>query len=109
MALSAPQTTVAQLHDMRERREPLTLLDVREPWEIAVAQVPGSVNIPLQQIPGRLKELDATSAIIVMCKVGARSQMTVNFLLSQGFSRVSNLQGGIDAWSREIDPNVPNY
>lgn len=109
MAAQAPLMTVAELRALRERGEPLTLLDVREPWEFDLARIPGTRNIPLQQIPGRLKELDAGSAIIVICKVGARSQVAANFLLDQGFERVANLQGGINAWSREIDPNVPTY
>ena len=109
MLTHAPQMTVATLREMLQRGSALTLLDVREPWEIALASLPGTLDIPLNQIPARLKELDADSAIIVMCKAGARSQMAADFLIAQGFSRVSNLQGGIDAWSREIDPSVPTY
>ena len=85
------------------------LLDVREPWEVALASIPGSLCIPLHEVPSRLEELDAAREIIVMCKLGGRSQHAAEFLAAQGFSRVSNLQGGIDAWARDIDPNVPEY
>ena len=85
------------------------LLDVREPWEVALAQIAGSVCIPLDEIPDRWKELDADSEIIVMCKRGSRSQRAADFLAAHGFARVKNLQGGIDAWARDIDPEVGEY
>jgi len=105
----APQTSVMRLKQLLDSGADFCLLDVREPWETALAAFPRSLNMPLNEIPRRLKELDAASVIIVACKVGGRSQLAANFLLSQGFDRVSNLQGGIDAWSREIDPSVPAY
>jgi rhodanese-related sulfurtransferase len=85
------------------------LLDVREPWEVALAQIAGSVCIPLDEIPQRWKELDADSEIIVMCKRGGRSQRAADFLAAHGFARVWNLHGGIDAWARDIDPEVGEY
>jgi sulfur-carrier protein adenylyltransferase/sulfurtransferase len=88
---------------------PFCLLDVREPWEVALASIPGSLAIPLNEIPSRLEELDATSEIIVMCKAGGRSQRAAEFLATRGFGKVSNLQGGISAWTRDIDPDVPEY
>jgi adenylyltransferase/sulfurtransferase len=106
---SAPQTTVAELKGLMDAGAPPCLLDVREDWEVAIARLPGSVHIPLNEIPRRLKELDAASAIIVVCKSGGRSQMAADYLLRQGVSRVSNLRGGIDAWVRDIDPNLPAY
>jgi rhodanese-related sulfurtransferase len=105
----APQTSVTELRQLRDAGGSYTLLDVREDWELATASLPDCLHIPLNEIPGRLKELDANSAIIVMCHAGGRSQMVADFLLAQGFGRVSNLRGGIDAWSREIDPAVPAY
>jgi rhodanese-related sulfurtransferase len=85
------------------------LLDVREPWEIATAQVPGSMVIPMREIPQRLGELDPDADIICMCHHGMRSQQVAFFLARAGFARVSNLSGGIDAWSRAVDPAVPRY
>ncbi len=92
-----------------DAQESFCLLDVREPWEIALASLPGSLAIPMHEIPERLKELDTDSAIIVMCKSGGRSQRTADFLAARGFRKVSNLSGGINAWSRDIDPGVPEY
>ncbi len=79
------------------------------PGRSRLASIPGSLAIPLQEIPERLKELDAASEIIVMCKAGGRSQRAAEFLLARGYSKVRNLKGGIDAWSRDIDPDVPDY
>ena len=103
------QVGPAELKGMMDANQPLCLLDVREDWELALASIPGAVHIPLAQIPGRLKELDAQSAIIVLCKVGGRSQMAAEFLVANGFGRVSNLRGGILGWSRDVDPTIPLY
>lgn len=105
----APQISVAEFKRLRDSGAGPVLLDVREPWEIAIASLPDSKNIPLNEITQRWKELDPTSAIIVMCKVGGRSQRVADYLLSQGLTRVSNLQGGIDAWTRDIDPGLSAY
>jgi sulfur-carrier protein adenylyltransferase/sulfurtransferase len=85
------------------------LLDVREPWEVALAALPGAVNIPLNEIPQRLNELDPASDIVVLCKVGGRSQRAAEFLARSNFAHVTNLAGGINAWSRDVDPGVPEY
>jgi sulfur-carrier protein adenylyltransferase/sulfurtransferase len=103
------QIDPAGLKAKMDARQPICLLDVREPWEVALARIPQSLCIPLHEIPARFRELEADSEIIVMCKAGARSQRAAEFLAAQGFSRVSNLHGGIDAWTREIDPDVPAY
>ena len=88
---------------------PFCLLDVREPWEVALAAIPGSLGIPMDEIPGRLEELRTVGEIIVMCHSGGRSRRIAGFLASRGFAQVGNLEGGITAWSREIDPGVPEY
>jgi sulfur-carrier protein adenylyltransferase/sulfurtransferase len=105
----APQVSVAELRHLRESGAGLVLLDVREPWEIAIASLADSTHIPLNEIPQRWKELDATTTIIVMCKAGGRSQRAADYLLAQGLTHVSNLQGGIDAWTRDIDPGLSGY
>lgn len=87
----------------------VTLLDVREPQELAMAAIDGAVHIPMQQIPGRLDELDRSRTIVVMCHGGMRSLQVAGFLAHQGFDQVVNLEGGIDAWSREVDPKIPRY
>ncbi len=85
------------------------LLDVREPAELAQAAVAGATHIPMGDIPSRLNELDRAKVIVVMCHSGMRSRAVAEFLKSEGFQQVYNLAGGIDAWSREVDPSVPRY
>lgn len=89
------------------------LLDVREPWEIATAHIvvdgAASVTIPMQQIPARLAEIDRDRPILALCHHGMRSQHVALFLVRQGYPMVYNITGGIDAWSRQVDPTVPVY
>jgi rhodanese-related sulfurtransferase len=88
----------------------MTLLDVREDWETALASVPSAiVHIPMGQLAGRLKELDPASETVVICRSGGRSLQVAKFLDSQGFGSVYNLAGGILAWSRDLDPRIPQY
>ena len=93
----------------RDPGEQLLLLDVREPDEIAIASLPGSVNIPMRQVPGRWPELGREHAIVVLCRSGVRSLQVALFLERQGFSRVANLSGGILRWGRDVDPDLPSY
>ncbi|MBN3753953.1 sulfurtransferase [Paraburkholderia sp. Tr-20389] len=85
------------------------LLDVREPWEIETAKIAGSVSIPMRDIPARSEELDDDVQIVCICHHGARSAQVAMFLESRGHKDVFNLYGGIDAWSRQVDPSVPTY
>jgi rhodanese-related sulfurtransferase len=85
------------------------LLDVREPWEIATATIAGCVSIPMRDIPARSEELDDETPIVCICHHGARSANVAMFLESRGFKQIFNLQGGIDAWSRQVDASVPQY
>jgi rhodanese-related sulfurtransferase len=84
------------------------IVDVREPWEIATASIASTLNIPMGDIPSRLSELDRDRETVVMCHHGVRSAQVAMYLSRQGFERVLNLAGGINAWS-EIDPSVPRY
>jgi rhodanese-related sulfurtransferase len=85
------------------------LLDVREPWEYEKARIEGARLIPMRELPARIAEIDAQSAVVAICHHGGRSMQAAVFLERQGFKRVHNLVGGIDAWSRTIDPAVPLY
>ena len=89
------------------------LLDVREPAECAAASIaPPGVELlqwPMRTIPERLAELDRARPIAVLCHSGERSLYVARFLMSNGFERVVNVAGGIDAWSLEVDPDVPRY
>ncbi len=92
----------------RDQNPPL-LLDVREPWEVAAARIEGAVNLPMDRIADDWRRLDPGRETIVICHHGIRSLQVVLFLERAGFERVANLNGGIDAWSREVDPAVPTY
>ena len=92
-----------------ERGTSVVLLDVREQDELAAAAVAEARHIPMREIPARLGELERTVPLVVMCHSGGRSRRVAEYLLGNGFQQVFNLRGGIDAWSTEIDPQVPRY
>jgi rhodanese-related sulfurtransferase len=86
------------------------LIDVREPWEFAAAKIEGSVLMPMGDVPARAhQELDPDERLVVVCHHGMRSLNTTVWLRNQGFEQAQSLRGGIDAWSAEIDPQVPRY
>jgi rhodanese-related sulfurtransferase len=89
--------------------EQFTLLDVREPWEFVTASIAGSTQIPMDQIPMRIQELDPDEHIIVMCHHGVRSATVASWLQQQGFTKVQSMRGGINLWSHMVDPKVPVY
>ena len=87
----------------------LKLLDVREPHELEISALPSAVNIPLGQLAARLSELDSAEDMVVFCKGGTRSARALELLASAGFKKVKNLKGGINAWAKEVDTNLPVY
>jgi rhodanese-related sulfurtransferase len=104
------EMTPREFLDRRLSGVALTLLDVREDWEIAVAAVPSEVvHIPMGQISDRLGELDPQKETVVICRSGGRSAQVAAYLDAHGFRSVANLAGGILAWSRDIDPRIPQY
>ncbi len=103
-----PQMTVQELKRRMDLGDDLLLLDVREPFEYQIANIGGKL-IPLNDVPHRLAEIDLDREIVVHCKSGGRSQRVAEFLHHSGYSKVSNLAGGIIAWANEIDPTVPKY
>jgi rhodanese-related sulfurtransferase len=93
-----------------EKGEAFTLLDVREPWESEVARIERSKLIPMGDVPARAhQELDPDERIIAYCHRGIRSLNVVNWLRQQGFENAQSMAGGIDRWSRVIDPKIPTY
>jgi rhodanese-related sulfurtransferase len=94
---------------LKESPGSLVLLDVREDWEREQAVIEPSLHIPMQQVAGRLGELPADRALVVYCHGGSRSAMVAGYLERHGFPKVSNLNGGIDAWSTDVDESVPRY
>jgi adenylyltransferase/sulfurtransferase len=87
----------------------LKLLDVREPHELQISALPNAQNIPLGQLAARLSELDSADEMVVFCKGGTRSARALELLVSAGFKKVKNLKGGINAWAKEVDTNLPLY
>lgn len=106
--MNTPEITPAEYLARREQGNALTLLDVREDWERAIASVEPVVHIPMGQVEARLGELDQNTEIVVLCRSGRRSLEVAKFLNNSGFKAI-NLAGGILAWSRDIDPSIPTY
>jgi rhodanese-related sulfurtransferase len=85
-------------------------IDVREPWEFATARIEGSSPIPMGEIPARAhQELDPGDHLVIVCHHGVRSLNVTVWLRRQGFDKAQSLAGGIDAWSRTVDPTVARY
>ncbi len=110
-----PAQLAAWLQDAlaQDPAHPPLVLDVREPWEVqlAPASLPGHelLALPMGQVPARLAELDPARPVACLCHHGGRSMRVAAFLAQQGFARVANIDGGSDAWSTELDPQVPRY
>jgi sulfur-carrier protein adenylyltransferase/sulfurtransferase len=93
----------------RVKTNHLKLLDVREPHELEISALPDAKNIPLGQLAARLSELDSADDMVVFCKGGTRSARALELLVSAGFKKVKNLKGGINAWARDVDTDLPLY
>ena len=93
-----------------DQGELFTLLDVREPWEFEAAHMVGAKLVPMGDVPSRAhQELDPEDHIVVVCHHGVRSMNVTAWLRQQGFEKSQSMRGGIDAWSRRVDGNVPLY
>jgi adenylyltransferase/sulfurtransferase len=109
LTAAVPQIQVRELQKQMESGRPFTLLDVREPFELELARIEGANLIPLGELPQRMEELDREQDIFVFCHSGVRSGRAAELLRSAGFAKVASVAGGIDAWSQEVDPEVPRY
>ena len=89
--------------------DPPVLIDCRETVEWNHCRIDGARHVPMSEIRARVGQLDPTAKIVVYCHHGVRSQAVAQFLVRQGFARVANLDGGIDAWSLQVDPGTPRY
>jgi rhodanese-related sulfurtransferase len=102
--------TVRELRAALDAGRDLVVLDVREPQELALAALPGVLHIPMRELPLRVTEVPRDRDVAVLCHHGMRSAHVVAWLRElQGFQRVENVEGGIDAWSDEVDPGIPRY
>ena len=98
-----------ELKGRLDRREPIVLLDVRDPWETALVRLENAVHIPMDEIEMRADELDAREETVVYCHHGVRSAAVADYLRSIGFQRVMNLAGGVDEWARTVDRSMKRY
>src|SRR3990170_4450916 len=101
--------TAGDLHARLGRGEPVRLIDVREPHEWEIAHLPGAELFPLGSLPEHFNEFDSAEEMVLFCKSGSRSARALDLLRRAGFRKMRNLKGGINAWSREVDPSVPVY
>jgi rhodanese-related sulfurtransferase len=104
------EITPEEVKSKLDAGESFTLLDVREPWEFETARIAGAKLMPMGEVPSRSnQELDPDDHVVVICHHGVRSMNVTAWLRQQGFEKVQSMRGGMDAWSRQIDRNVPVY
>jgi rhodanese-related sulfurtransferase len=106
------EATPQEIKQKLDAGETIALVDVREPVEFQQARIEGGRLVPMNTVPAALQELDAqseSSLLVVYCHHGVRSLNVASWLRSQGVENVVSMSGGIDRWSREIDPSVPRY
>jgi len=106
----APEITAQELVQRLQQPNPPLLLDVREQWEFETAHIDNSLLMPMGDVPSRVHaEVDPDEPAVVVCHHGARSLNVTMWMRAQGFEQVQSLAGGIDGWSRSIDPAIPRY
>jgi sulfur-carrier protein adenylyltransferase/sulfurtransferase len=103
------EISARELNERLRRGEAPVVIDVREPHEFEIAHLPETTLIPLNTLPARLSELDSSRDIVLFCHHGQRSMRALELLRRSGFRKLKNLRGGIDAWSKDVDPSVPRY
>jgi sulfur-carrier protein adenylyltransferase/sulfurtransferase len=104
----ANEISVTDLNDLLAGERPPVVIDVREPHEYEIVNIGGHL-IPLRELPDRMNEVPTDRDVIVHCHHGGRSQRAIAFLKQNGFTRLKNLSGGIDAWAVQVDPSLPRY
>ena len=103
------EISIQELKAALDRGDDLVVLDVREPWELGRASLPGTLNIPMNEIPDRLAEVPDDRRVAVLCRSGGRSMQVTNYLRGHGYGMTSNITGGIMAWADQIDPSMTRY
>lgn len=110
MSETIPQISATELKQRLDQGDDIQIVDVREAHELAVAKMPGTIHIPLGQVLSRMSEIDPNRETVVHCKMGGRSAKAIEVLKRAGFTgSLTNLTGGITAWSNDVDPSVPKY
>jgi len=103
------EISVRELKEMRDKKGEFTLIDVREPEEVAICKLEEALFIPMGELETGVQRLDKQKRYVVHCKMGGRSARAVAFMKEKGFQDVQNLAGGIIAWAEEIDPSMKRY
>ncbi|UYN89975.1 MAG: molybdopterin-synthase adenylyltransferase MoeB [Anaerolineales bacterium] len=103
------EVTPKELAEQLKAGSQVKVIDVREPHELAISRIEGSIDIPLGEVAARLSQLDTANEYVVICRVGGRSARAVELMLAAGFGKVKNLVGGINAWAEQVDPDLPTY
>src|SRR5262250_2837720 len=104
------EITATELKQRLDNGDDIQIIDVREDNEVAIGRIPNSKHIPLAQVLSRMNEIDPNRETVVHCKMGGRSARAIDALQRSGFTgNLSNLKGGILAWSDQVDPSVPKY
>jgi adenylyltransferase/sulfurtransferase len=98
-----------QVHHARQTGQPYLLVDIREPFEINLANITDSLAIPMGEIDNRLTEIPKDIPVVIFCRNGIRSAQVVRQLVKKSYSNVRNLHGGINAWSDQVDPSIARY
>lgn len=110
MSETIPHISATELKQRLDQGDDIQIVDVREAHELAVAKMPGAIHIPLGQVLSRMSEIDPNRETVVHCKMGGRSAKAIEVLKRAGFTgSLTNLTGGITAWSNDVDPSVPKY
>lgn len=107
--MSVKKISPFELKEMLLKEEGIKLVDVREKWEHNIARIVGSELVPLGTFSEQYKKLNINEKIVVFCHHGTRSYSACQFMIRNGFKNVYNLEGGINAWSQEIDKSIPLY
>lgn len=109
MSDAAAEIDIPSLQRLQAQGEAVTIVDVRDAWELEICALAGSVSIPLEEFQARVGELPATGAIVLLCHHGMRSLNAAMWLRSRGNARAVSLSGGIDAWAQAADPAMRRY
>ena len=104
-----PEIAAAQLRIWLLEPDAPVVVDVREPWEVELCRIPDSVPMPLGSLPNEYMALPSDKPLVIVCHHGVRSRRAAMWLHARGVERVHNLTGGIDAWARDVDPDMRTY
>ena len=107
--MTANKIEPTELKKLLDQGEQITILDVREPHELNICSIDGTLNIPMAEVPQKLDQLNKDLPLVVMCRSGKRSMSVISFLQEHGFSNLINLEGGILAWADTVDSSLTKY